>query len=170
MRIDKMPGEEYGEVQAKGGNVMLGYYKNEEATREAFTEDGWFKTGDIGYIDKEGYIVLTGRKKNVIILSNGKNIFPEELEEYIGRIPYVKESVVLGRRNAKGDLVVAAVVVPDMEKLGDTPREEIEEKINAAVREINDKLPTYKHMNIVEVRYEEFEKSTTKKILRYKIK
>lgn len=170
VKIDKMENEEYGEILAKGGNVMLGYYKNEAATNEVFTDDGWFRTGDIGYLDKENYLVLTGRKKNIIILSNGKNIFPEELEEYIGKIPYVKESVVLGRKNQNGDLVVAAIVVPDMEILGEMPDDEVKAKIDADIKAINDKLPTFKHINMVEVRYEEFEKNPSKKIIRYKIK
>lgn len=170
VKIDKMPDEEYGEVLARGGNVMLGYYKNEAATKEVFTDDGWFKTGDIGYLDRENYLVLTGRKKNIIILSNGKNIFPEELEEYIGKVQFVKESVVLGRKNQNGDLVVAAIVVPDMEVVGEIPHDEIKLKIEDSIKEINDKLPTFKHINLVEIRYEEFEKNPSKKIIRYKIK
>lgn len=91
-RIDKKdPSDETGEIVVKGDNVMLGYYRNEEATAEVFTEDGWFRTGDIGYMDADGYIFITGRKKNVIILSNGKNIFPEELEEHLGQSDLILE-------------------------------------------------------------------------------
>ena len=170
VKIDKMPGEDYGEVLAKGNNVMLGYYKNEEATAEVLSEDGWFRTGDIGFMDKEGYLILTGRKKNVIILSNGKNIFPEELEEYIAKVPYVKECVVLGRKNANGDIVIATIIVPDMDALDNMTDEEIRAKAEETIKEINDKLPTFKHINIVDVRYEEFEKTPSKKIIRYKLK
>ena len=175
VKIDYTPGLETGEILVKGDNVMLGYYKNPEATAEAFTEDGWFRTGDIGYMDKKGYIFITGRKKNVIILSNGKNVFPEELEEHLSHNPDILESVVLGRKKENGEdneLVITAIVVPnrDSENLKDKSDEEIEEILRADVTAVNKKLPSFKHMTAVEVRFEEFEKTTSRKIKRYKVK
>ncbi|MBR4881891.1 MAG: AMP-binding protein, partial [Clostridia bacterium] len=117
VKIEKLPdsvGDE-GEILVKGENVMMGYYNNEEATKEVITEDGWFRTGDIGTIDKKGYIYITGRLKNVIIASNGKNIYPEELEDYLYRISAVKECVVIGRDGDDG-VEITAVIVPDYEE------------------------------------------------------
>ncbi len=171
VKVDYDEGQKTGEILVKGDNVMLGYFKDEQATADVFTEDGYFRTGDIGYI-KDGYIYITGRKKNVIILSNGKNVFPEEIEEYISRIPFVLESVVLGRENANGEVAITAIVVPDMnnpEIAGKTPSE-IYSATKDAVININKHLPSFKHVTNVEVRYEEFEKNTSKKIKRYKIK
>ena len=127
VRIDKQPGEETGEIVVKGENVMVGYYNNPEATAAVFTDDGWFKTGDIGYMDKDGYIYITGRKKNVIILSNGKNVFPEEIEEHLSdRSDVIGESVVLGRPNASGETVITAVIYPNPDFSKDKTREEVE--------------------------------------------
>ncbi|MBP3436307.1 MAG: AMP-binding protein [Clostridia bacterium] len=172
VKIDAVPGQETGEILVQGDNVMLGYYKNEEATKEAFTEDGWFRTGDIGYMDKKGYIFITGRKKNVIILSNGKNVFPEELEEHLSRNPAVLESVVVGREQENGEIAITAIVVPNMESevFQDKNKDEIEEITKDIVRDINKKLPSFKHMTDVEVRFEEFEKTSSRKIKRYKVK
>lgn len=172
VRIDKVHEEdETGEIVVKGNNVMLGYYKNPKATVEVFTEDGWFKTGDIGYIDEDDFIFITGRKKNVIILSNGKNIFPEELEEYITASPLVAECVVVGRKNEAGDETsIAALIYPEYTQFeGKTP-EEIKAAIDAVVADINKKLPQFKHIHEVEIRETEFEKNTSRKILRYKVK
>jgi long-chain acyl-CoA synthetase len=150
---------------------MLGYYKNEEATKEVFTEDGWFRTGDIGYMDEDGYIFITGRKKNVIILSNGKNVFPEELEEHLAdRADVIGEAVVIGRANESGDVTITAVIYPNQEFAeGKTP-EEIEAAVKAAVTEVNKSLPVYKQMRDVEIRDAEFEKTTTRKIKRFLVK
>ncbi|MBO5754664.1 MAG: AMP-binding protein, partial [Clostridia bacterium] len=149
VKIDYTPGLDTGEILVKGDNVMLGYYKNPEATAEVFTEDGWFRTGDIGYMDKKGYIFITGRKKNVIILSNGKNVFPEELEEHLSHNPDILESVVLGRRKEGGEdneLIITAIVVPnrDSENLKGKSDEEIEELLREAVTAVNKKLPSFK--------------------------
>ncbi len=173
VRIDLDEGQETGEILVKGGNVMIGYYKNEEATAAVFTEDGYFRTGDIGYMDDDNYIYITGRKKNVIILSNGKNVFPEELEEYLGKVPYITESVVVGRKSEKGneDIAITAIVVPDMQNptLADKTPAEVYETVRTAVAAINKKLPSYKHMTHVEISYEPFEKNSSHKIVRYKI-
>ena len=148
---------------------MMGYYKNEEATAEAFTPDGWFRTGDIGYMDKDGYIFITGRKKNVIILSNGKNVFPEELEEYLAAVPAILESVVLARTNDAGEQVITAVVVPNDDFLAGKSKEDVYAEIKSAVTEINRKLPSFKQIRKIEVRYEKFERTTSKKIQRFKV-
>jgi len=162
--------DETGEILAKGPAVFMGYYKNPEATKEAFTSDGWFRTGDIGYVDKDNFIFITGRKKNVIILSNGKNIFPEELEEYITASDLVSECVVVGRKNDAGEISIWALVYPDYEKFEGKSKEEIEAAIKAEIDNVNKKLPVYKHIPNVEIRETEFEKNTTRKIIRYKIK
>ncbi len=167
VKIDKADSEEAGEILVKGPNVMLGYYKNEEATREVFTEDGWFKTGDIGYLDKDGYLFITGRKKNVIILSNGKNVFPEELEEHLSHSELVKECIVIGRPDSNGEIAITALIYPDADKLEGKSEEEIETIIKDMVNDVNRTLPSFKHMSQVEVMKEEFIKSSTKKIKRF---
>lgn len=164
-------GHHTGEILVKGPNVMLGYYKDEEATAAVFTEDGYFRTGDIGYLDN-GYIFITGRKKNVIILSNGKNVFPEELEEYLSGIPFVKESVVLGRKHEGAEVAITAIVVPDMQHPlleGKTPSQ-VYDLVKAEVTAINKRVPTFKHITDIEIRNEEFEKNTSRKIKRYLVK
>ncbi len=172
VRIDKVnEDDETGEIVVKGDNVMLGYYKNPEATVEVFTEDGWFRTGDIGYIDKDNFIFITGRKKNVIILSNGKNIFPEELEEYLTLSPLVAECVVVGRKNETGDETsICALVYPDYTQFEGKSEDEIKAAIEEVIAATNKKLPSFKHIHEVEIRTEEFEKNTSRKIMRYKIK
>lgn len=173
VRIDKDPAEDFGEIVVKGPNVMLGYYKDEAATKAAFTHDmknfdnnGWFRTGDIGYIDNNGYIFITGRKKNVIILSNGKNVFPEELEEHLSHDPRIAESVIIGREQ-NGETIITALVHPDYEKFEGKSDDEIAAEIKEAVNDVNRTLPSFKHMTAVEVVKDEFEKTTSKKIKRY---
>ncbi len=174
VRIDYDEGATTGEILVKGDNVMLGYYQNPEATAAVFTEDGYFRTGDIGYMDKDDYIYITGRKKNVIILSNGKNVFPEELEEYLSKISIASEAVVVGRKKGQGEseIAITAIVVPNMDSpdlIGKTPNE-IYDIVRAEVLAINKKLPSFKHVSDVEIRYEPFEKNSSQKIKRYKIK
>ena len=173
-RIEQIEGcdEGEGEILVKGGNVMLGYYNNPEATAEVFTEDGWFRTGDIGKLDKNGYLTITGRKKNVIIASNGKNVFPEELEERLSKLPEVKESVVLGRTDKNtGDIVITALIFPDKEVVGENfTHDDVCGKIKDGITSINKALPSYKHINKFEIRMEEFEKTPSKKIKRFLLK
>ena len=171
VRIDKQPGEETGEIVVKGENVMVGYYNNPEATAAVFTDDGWFKTGDIGYMDKDGYIYITGRKKNVIILSNGKNVFPEEIEDHLSdRSDVIGESVVLGRPNASGETVITAVIYPNPDFSKDKTKEEVEAAVREAVTEVNKSLPVYKQVRDTELRDTEFEKTTTRKIKRFLVR
>ena len=153
-----------GEIQVKGANVMLGYYKNEEATAESFTEDGWMRTGDMGIIDEDGYLFIKGRCKSMILGPSGQNIYPEEIESAINNMPYVIESLVI---DADGKLV--ALVYPDMElaeKDGldmDTVLKKMEENIAA----VNVDMPNYSKIAGVRLVPEEFEKTPKKSIKRY---
>ena len=149
---------------------MKGYLNNTAANAEVFTEDGWFRTGDIGYLDKQGYIYITGRKKNVIILSNGKNIFPEELEEHLGHSDVIAECVVIGRAAEDGSTVITAVIYPDPEFSADKTPDQIREAVKSAVDATNKSLPTFKHIAAFDIRDTEFEKTTTKKIKRFLVK
>ena len=170
--IDKEnPDDEYGEIVVKGQNVMLGYYKNEEATKDVLSK-GWFYTGDYGYVDKNNYIYITGRKKNVIVLQDGKNVFPEELEEYLGGIRLIKECVVIGRAK-ENDLCITALIYPDAEyaeSIGLTNKEDVNSEIKNQINIINKKLVGYKRIAAVEFRAEPFEKTTTQKIKRFALK
>lgn len=161
-----------GEIQVKGDNVMLGYYENPEANEEAFTADGWFRTGDMGYKDDDGYVYITGRLKTVIVLENGKNIFPEEIEEYLGDIEEIAEAVVVGRTVEGEDKVnLVAIVFPEATKFPeDTTAEAKQAAIEALIGEMNKNLPTYKQIKQVELRDTEFEKTTSKKIKRHLVK
>lgn len=171
IRIDDANDEGVGEIVCKGDNVMLGYFENPDETNAAIT-DGWFKTGDLGYMDKDGYLYITGRKKNVIVTKNGKNIYPEELEAFINQNEYVKESVVYGKALDDGETIISAVIVPDMERIsavmGDSISDErIAELMQAAVDAVNKRNPLYKYIRNVKLRKEDFKKTTTQKIKRY---
>ena len=172
VRIADPSADGTGEIEARGRNVMLGYFGNEEATAEVFTEDGWFRTGDVGCMDADGYIYITGRKKNIIILSNGKNIFPEGIEEHLYTSPLIGECVVIGRKNSAGDTRITAVIYPSDEavELEGKSEEEKLALIRDAVNTINRSLPVYKQVRDVELRSEEFEKTTTRKIKRFLVK
>lgn len=172
VRIADPSADGTGEIEARGRNVMLGYFGNEEATAEVFTEDGWFRTRDVGCMDADGYIYITGRKKNIIILSNGKNIFPEEIEEHLYTSPLIGECVVIGRKNSAGDTRITAVIYPSDEavELEGKSEEEKLALIRDAVNTINRSLPVYKQVRDVELRSEEFEKTTTRKIKRFLVK
>jgi long-chain acyl-CoA synthetase len=153
---------------------MLGYYKNEEETAKVLSADGWFKTGDYGYIDDDGYIYITGRKKNVIVLQGGKNVFPEEIEEYLENVSVIEEVVVVGDENKETGVVsVVALVYPnhdECEKLGLLEKKDIEAYLHEEVQKINKRLASYKHITRVELRDEPFEKTTSRKIKRHAIK
>ncbi len=162
-----------GEFVVTGDNVMLGYYENPAATSKVL-KNGRLYTGDLGYIDEEGYLYITGRKKNVIVTKNGKNIFPEEVEAYLAKCPYVKESLVWGRFDEEsGETEVNAQVVVDIDEIKEKLRlniisnEEIYKLIQAEIKEINKQMPMYKRIKDFTIREEEFAKTTTKKIKRY---
>lgn len=161
-----------GELQIKGDNVMLGYYNNPEANAAAFTEDGWFRTGDVAYMDEEGFVYITGRMKSVIVLENGKNVFPEEIEEYLNDVDTIAECVVVGRKAEDSDEVILTVVAyPNYEKLPTgASEEEIREIIHKQIMQINRRLPSFKQMKDLEIRSTEFEKTTSKKIKRHLVK
>lgn len=165
-------GFEEGEIQVKGDNVMLGYYKNEEENKRAFTEDGWYRTGDVGYMDKDGYIYITGRLKSVIVLENGKNVFPEEIEEYLGRFEEIGECVAVGRKSEDGETVnLCALVYPSTEIYGETPdKVKAYNDIMAKITELNRQLPTFKKIKVLEIVDAPFEKTTTRKIKRHLVK
>ena len=160
-----------GEICVKGPNVMMGYYNNPEATAAAFDEEGYFKTGDYGKLDEEGWIYITGRLKNLIILSNGKNVYPEEIETEISRIYGVNEVVVYEGLNADGsskDCIVAEIY-PDFDGLKSHGITDPQQYFKDGVNEINKRSAPYKKVQIVKIRNEEFEKNTSRKIIRFKI-
>ena len=159
-----------GEIQVKGKNVMLGYYKNEEATRDAFTEDGWFRTGDVGYMDEEGFLYITGRLKSVIVLDNGKNVFPEEIEEYLEGIEQIAECVVVGRKDADGVTKLYVLIYPAADFSAERSYEEMQKFFEEEISKINHKLPTFKQISFVELRDKEFEKTSSRKIRRHLVK
>lgn len=170
VKIEEPNEEEIGELLAKGPTVMLGYYNNEEATKEAIEEDGWFHTGDLAKIDKDGYIYISGRKKNVIVLQNGKNIYPEELEILINKIEGIKESIIYGKPD-NGDLNIAAKVVYDKEQMKELYNIEGEDKIKefiwGEIKKINKTMPAYKYIRDLIVTEEELIKTTTLKVKRH---
>ena len=161
-----------GEIQVKGDNVMIGYFDNDEANADVFTEDGWFRTGDVGYLDADGYLFITGRLKSVVVLENGKNVFPEEIEEYIGNIELVSECVVVGRAEKLTDKVVlTAIIYPDYTKFDEKVSDEtVQRAVENEINSMNKKLPTYKQIKAVEIRNTEFEKTTSRKIKRHLVK
>ncbi len=158
-----------GELAVKGPNVMLGYYNDEEANKEIF-RDGWLLTGDLAYIDKDGFIFITGRKKNVIVLKNGKNVYPEEIETLVNKIPLVKESMVFGMPK-DDDMIVSVKVQYDdeyvKEKYSDKSDQELEKILWEEIKEVNHTMPTYKYIKNLIVTKEEFIKTTTAKIKRF---
>ena len=145
------------EILVKGDNVMMGYYKDTSATKEALIDD-WYHTGDLGYIDKDGFLFITGRKKNLIILSNGENVSPEEIEAEILLDEAVSEVVVYGENG-----MLTAEIFPDKEYLGK------QQYFDDLISNLNQEQPQYRQIRKVKLRDKEFEKNSTKKILRYKV-
>ncbi len=174
LKINNPDANGVGEIYAKAPNVMLGYYKNEKLTSESF-EDGWFKTGDVGFFDEDGFLHISGRKKNVIIAKNGENVFPEEIEDVLNRSPYVLESLVYGEKDSKHDEIIAVQLVTDAEAFieysenNNIPitEELIQQTISQVIKDVNKELPVFKQIKKFYVRQSEFEKTTTQKIKRY---
>lgn len=167
--------DEYGngEILVKGPNVMLGYYNDEESTNKVL-KDGWFYTGDLGKIDDDGWLYITGRCKTVIVTKNGKNIYPEELEHYLNDNPLISESLVVGLNNENNDdIYVNAQIFPNIDAIKEYLKVSVPQKaeimaiVSNIISEINKKLPNYKHIKGFIIRDKEFEKTTTQKIKRY---
>lgn len=160
-----------GEICVKGPNVMLGYYNNPEATAEVFDKDGFFHTGDYGKLDDEGWIYITGRKKNLIILSNGKNVYPEEIEADLQKVEGVTEVVVYAgeSRVQKDKITIVAEIFPDAELLKDKGVNDMQEYFENQVKALNAKMPPYKAVKRVKLRDTEFQKNTSRKITRFSI-
>lgn len=163
--------EGIGEITVKSDSVMLGYYENAEATKEVLSK-GWFKTGDLGRIDEDGFIYITGRKKDVIVLKNGKNVFPEELETLINnQIEFVKESMVYGEILKDNEVELRAKIVYDKDavtkKYGEISKEELEDMFWNKIKEVNKQMPTYKYIKDIILTEEDLIKTTTQKIKRF---
>lgn len=168
--IDEPNEHGIGEILAKGDNIMLGYYNDEEATETTF-KNGYFRTGDLGSIDVSGALYFKGRLKNVIVTSNGNNIYPEELENKLLENELVSETLVVAIKD-QGDTKVKAKIFPNItyitDKIGHMPsKEEIQDAIKSIIDEVNKKMPSYKHIRIFEIIEHEFEKTTTNKVMRY---
>lgn len=171
IKIDRPNADGIGEILIKGDNVMLGYYKNEDATN-AVLKNGFFHTGDLGYMDDEGFVYITGREKNVIVTKNGKNIYPEELETYLARSAYVHECMVYGDDSDSGDTIVCVQIIPDFDELeaafGRMPAaSELQKLMEDEVLKVNHRFQNYKRISRVIIRHEEFAKTTTQKIKRH---
>ena len=172
-KIDNPNQEGVGEIIVKGPNVMLGYYNMPEET-EKVLKDGWFHTGDLGKIDENGFLYITGRCKSVIVTKNGKNIYPEEIESYLNESPLISESLVIGTHKENDDeTYVNAQIFPNKEAIteylkGTVPtKEEIKKVISDVIANVNSKIPNYKHIKDFAIRDSEFEKTTTQKVKRY---
>lgn len=173
VKIDAPNSEGVGEIIVSGPSMMLGYYENEEATARVM-KNGWFHTGDLGYIDADQFVHITGRKKNVIVTKNGKNIYPEEIETLLNRSPYIKECLVTEKREKNSDeTVVAAIIVPDMDKITEAFKDkplssqEVFDLIQNEVKTVNKSLVTYKYVKDITLRETEFAKTTKRTIKRY---
>ena len=167
VRITDKNEEGIGEIEVRGDNVMLGYYKNEDATKASFTKDGWLRTGDLGYIDQQNNIFIKGRSKTMMLGSNGQNIYPEELEDKLNNMPYVMESIVVQREEK-----IVALIYPDMDacdKAGFTP-EDIRQQMEQVRKEVNKQIANYEQINEVEIQAHEFEKTPKNSIKRYMYK
>lgn len=163
VKIDSPNNEKIGEILVKGPNIMLGYYNNESATNEVF-KDGWFCTGDLGYLGKDGSLFITGRKKHLIVLSNGKNVYPEELENLINKIDIVSESMIY----EKNDKILAKIVYStDIANQQNLTKDEVYQKIDQEIKQINKQLPVYKYIREFTLTDIPLIKTTTQKIKRY---
>jgi long-chain acyl-CoA synthetase len=171
VKIDNPDENGEGEICVKGPNVMLGYYNNPQATAEVFDKDGFFHTGDYGRLDEEGWIYITGRKKNLIILSNGKNVYPEEIEADLLKVEGVSEVVVYAgeSRVQKDKITIVAEIFPDADLLAHKGISNPQDYFETQVKALNAKMPSYKAIKRVKLRSVEFEKNTSRKITRFSI-
>ena len=171
VKIDDPDEEGIGELMAKGPSIMLGYYENEEATKSALESDGWFHTGDLARIDKDGFIYISGRKKSVIVLNNGKNVFPEEIETLLNKVEGIKETFVFEKKENDGDVKVCVEIVYDKELIKELYNIEGEENIKEflwdKVKEVNKLMPKYKYVREMVITEEPLIKTTTLKIKRH---
>ena len=177
IRIDNFDSEGNGEIIARGPNIMMGYYNNPKATAEVLSADGWFSTGDYGHIDDDGFLFITGRKKNVIVAKNGKNVYPEEIEMNIGQDSYILECMIAGKKvETKGE-EIWLIVVPDMEKFIEHAEEHglsltteyLADYMRILVRSFNESQPIYKRIARFIIREDEFPKTTTRKVRRKEV-
>ena len=167
LKIDEPNENGEGEICVRGDNVMMGYYKNPDATAAAIDEEGWFHTGDLGKVNEKAQVVITGRKKNLIILSNGKNIYPEEMEGYVANIPYVGEVVVFAEKDENGvESALVAEVFLNEDFVKDMDKNARLALMKEEIDKMNRTLPSFKHIHKVRIRAGEFEKTTTRKIKR----
>lgn len=176
IRINQPDKNGVGEIYSRGLNNMLGYYKNPAATKDTF-EDDWFKTGDLGYFDEDGFLFICGRMKNVIIANNGENVYPEEIEDILNRNQFVLECMVYGEEDEKHDERIAALIVPDTSAFIEysnkhnaqiTP-ELIDQLLSQAVKETNSQLVSFKQIKKFYVHEKELEKTTTQKVKRHMV-
>ena len=179
LKIDSPNEQGEGEVLIKSPTLMLGYYEDEEATNheiEVIDGERWFHSGDIGYLDNDGFLYITGRSKNVIVTQNGKNIYPEEIELLLSQVPEIKECMVYGKEDKEDknnkELIISVKVIPNLEEIEakygkDLPEEKIHSIIWEKIKEVNKQLTSYKAIKNLEIKHDEFEKTTTMKIKRY---
>ena len=166
VKIENPNDEGDGEIWVKGDIVMMGYYKDKEKT-EKVLKNGWFNTEDYGKVNEKGQLVINGRKKNVIVLTNGKNVYPEEIENYILRIPYVQETIVKSVKNdIKQEVALCAEVYLNSDKVKELEIDDVEEQLKKDIFKATKELPSYKHIQKIEIRKTEFNKTTTNKIKR----
>ncbi len=170
VKIDNPNEEGIGEITVKGPSVMIGYYQNEKETKKVLKK-GWFSTGDYGYLDKDNFLYVTGRKKDTIVLKNGKNVYPQEIEFLINKIPYVTENIVYQREESKTDTMLCAKIVYDndliKQYLGDKTEEEYKNLIWNEIKNINKNLPIYKHIKKIIITNIPLIKTTTQKVKRF---
>lgn len=163
VRIDSSdPQNEVGEIQVRGDNVMTGYYKNEEATKAAFTADGWMRTGDLGLLDEDGNIYIKGRSKNMILTANGQNIYPEEVEELLNAMPHVKESIVIERNKH-----IVAIVSAEVDAANPLSREQLDEAMKSNLAALSRELPSYCRIDEIEILDGDFERTPKNSVKRY---
>ena len=162
VKLEDVNSEGVGEIWVKGPNVMLGYYKDEAATRQAIDEEGYYHTGDLGTLSASNHLFIRGRIKNMLLGANGQNVYPEEIEDKLNSMPMVSESIVVQR-----DDKLVAIVHPDRDEMVSFTEQELEHIMEQNCRDLNAMLPAYSHISAIELRSEEFAKTPKKSIKRY---